>query len=126
MFKFSFVLALSAFIYLHSSGFTNHAVDTHKTENNQPMKVPLLTLQQISEAFDAGVAAGATHMLIVWDTWDFNNSYNFILYSYQGEDVNTLIKHHDAPGFYRVSAVFALHRDFNEQLKGKRWNTEYP
>jgi hypothetical protein len=81
---------------------------------------------ELVDSFNAGIDSGATHMLVVWDTWDFEDSYYFFEYSYPGEDVNDLIKHYDAPGFYRVSAVFALHLDLNEQLREKRWYPEYP
>lgn len=98
----------------------------YSNENNTSSQSPLLTRQEIIDAFDAGIVAGATHMLIVWDTWDFEGSYQFVVYSFPGEDINHLIKFYDAPGYSRVSAVLAMHLDLNEQLSNKRWYPEYP
>jgi hypothetical protein len=76
--------------------------------------------------FIKGVNSGATHMLIVWDTWDFEDSYSFEVYSYPEQNVNDLIKYYSAPGFYRVSAVYAMHLNFDDQFNGSRWHPEYP
>lgn len=100
--------------------------NTVSSINQTSRTTPLLTKQEILGAFDSGIKAGATHMLIVWDTWDVDDSYNFIVYSYPGEEVNDLIKYYNAPGFYHVSAVLALHLDPNQQLNEKRWYPEYP
>lgn len=96
------------------------------SENKTSSQNALLTKQRIVDTFNKGIEVGATHMLIIWDTWDFEDSYNFSQYYYPGESVTDLIKHYDAPGFYRVSAVFAMHLDINEQLNNKRWYPEYP
>lgn len=115
---------------LSGTGFTDdRAVDSviHKDEDSSSLKSsPLLTKQQTIDAFNAGIVAGATHMLIVWDTWDFEDSYQFFEYSYPDMDVNDLIEYYNAPGFYRVSAVLAMHLDINQQLSDKRWYPEYP
>ncbi len=117
----------SAMIFLGLCGYgfaqdRNGDSEIHKTSSS----TPLLTKQQIVDDFNNGINMGATHMLIVWDTWDFDDSYDFIVYSYPGEDVNDLIKYYDAPGFYRVSAILAMHLDLNLQLSDKRWYPEYP
>lgn len=121
-----FRIFLSALIFLGLSGSAfaqnrNDGSEIHKTSRS-----PLLTMQEIVDGFNAGVNAGATHMLIVWDTWDFEESYDFIIYSFPGEDINDLIKRYDAPGFYRVTAVLAMHLDLDQQLNDKRWYPEYP
>jgi hypothetical protein len=124
-FRFSLIFSILIFLGLCGSAFAqdkNDGSDIHKTS----WSTPLLTKQQIVDGFDTGINTGATHMLIVWDTWNFEDSYDFIVYSYPGEDVNDLIKYYDAPGFYKVSAVFAMHLDFNQQLSDKRWYPEYP
>lgn len=125
--NFRISLAFSTLLFL---GLCNSAVaqdrsgdsEIHKTS----LSTPLLTKHEIIDGFNAGVNAGATHMLIVWDTWDVEDSYDFIVYSYPGEDVNDLIKYYEAPGFYRVSAVLAMHLDLNQQLRDKRWYPQYP
>lgn len=85
-----------------------------------------ITKQEIIDSYNAGTVAGATHMLVVLDTWNFDESYYFIVYSYPGQNVNDLIKYYNAPGFYRVSKVFAMHLDISEQLGDKPWYSEYP
>jgi hypothetical protein len=125
----SLIFSAVACLGLFGSGFGGDGIadsSIHKNEHSTSWRTPLLTKQQIIDGFDSGVTAGATHMLIVWDTWDFDDSYDFIVYSYPGEDVNDLIKYYNAPGFYRVSAVFAIHLDLNQQLSDKRWYPEYP
>lgn len=126
-FRISLIFSAVACLGLFGSGFADERIADsaiHKNEHNTSWRTPLLTQQQIIDGFDAGVISGATHMLIVWDTWDFDDSYDFIVYSYPGEDVNDLIKYYNAPGFYRVSAV--LHLDLSQQLSDKRWYPEYP
>lgn len=88
-------------------------------------RAPLLTKQQVVDGFNTGITTGATHMLIVWDTFDFDDSYNFIVFSYPNDNVHTLIENYNVPGYYRVSAVFAMHKDLEEQLTGTRWYPEY-
>ena len=83
--------------------------------------------QEIIDSYIEGVATGATHMLVVWDTWNFEDSYTFIVYSYPYQDVSSLINYYNAPGFYKVSAVFAMHLDIKQQLSEKPcWHSEYP
>lgn len=86
---------------------------------------PLLTTQEIIESYRAGLDAGATHMLVIWDTWDFHDSYDFVIYCFPGQNVNDLINSYNAPGFYQVSQVFATHLDIEEQLE-EPWHPEYP
>lgn len=121
----SLALCGLAFSILCSSGYALEGKTNSEIHHTSP-RTSLLTKQQIIEGFNAGVTANATHMLIVWDTWDFENSYNFILYVYPGKDVNDLIKYYEAPGFYRVSAVLAMHLDLDQQLNDNRWHPEYP
>lgn len=128
-FRISLIFSAVAWLGLFGSGFADERIansSSHKNEHNTSWRTPLLTKQQIIDGFDAGVTSGATHMLLVWDTWDFDDSYDFIVYSYPGEDVNDLIKYYNPPGFYRVSAVLAMHLDLSQQLSDKRWYPEYP
>lgn len=124
-FQSSLVSFSLIFLGLCSSAFSqeeNGGTETHKVSWGNP----LLTKQQIVDGFENGINIGATHMLIVWDSWDFEDSYTFIVYCSPEEDVNDLIKHYTAPGFHSVSAVLAMHLDLDQQLKGNRWYPEYP
>lgn len=124
--NFRIFLLFSALIFLGWCGSSFAQDRSGHSEIYQTSPTSLLSKQEIIEGFNNGIKAGATHMLIVWDTYDFEDTYNFIFYSYPGEDVNELIKYYDAPGFYRVSAVFAMHLDFDQQLNDNRWHPEYP
>lgn len=109
------------------SGFAEEMVTPSKTEaQNSSSFVPLLTTQEIIDSYHVAIEKGATHILVVWDTWDFKDSYKFIEYCYSNENIDRLINHYNAPGFYRVSAVFATHLDIYEQLNGEQWYPEYP
>lgn len=117
---FSFLICLA----LYGSAFAqdeNNISETPRSSWTTP-----ITKDQIVEGFNNGIQEGATHMLIVWDTWDLESSYNFIVYSFPEEDVNDLIKYYDTPGFYRVASVLATHLDLDQQLNDKRWYPEYP
>lgn len=93
---------------------------------NQESYSTALTTQEIVDAYHKGLEEGATHMLVVWDTFDFENSYNYIEYCYPNENINELIKCNTAPGYSRVSAVYAMHLDIYEQLNGERWYPDSP
>lgn len=121
------IISAIACLLIFGSGFADERCEDTIFKNQQiTLHTPLLTKQQIVDSYDTGLSTGATHMLIVWDTWNLEDSYNFVIYCYSGEDVNESIKRYDAPGFYRVSAVLAMHLDLNQQLSDKRWYPEYP
>lgn len=105
-------------------------IDNHKVCNYKSDFIGfthLLTSQDIINAYHHGVEIGATHMLIVWETFDYFDHYNFVVYSYPNQNVNDLVSYYDAPGFYRMSAVYAMHLDIIEQLKECHpWHIEYP
>lgn len=66
------------------------------------------TKPEIVQACHEGVDAGATHLLIVWDTWNPDDTYPFIVYCYPSENVNEIIQEYSGCGFSRVSAVYKL------------------
>lgn len=116
MLSFSKPLILSLlFLGLCHCGFSNLAANS-ETYTSKTSQSPVYTDDEIIELYHEGVAAGATHMLIVWDLWDFEDSYTFPHYCYADQDVNDLIKYYDAPGFYKVAAVFSMDLDIHEQL----------
>ncbi len=108
---------LSAILYLglcSSACAQDLVTDSAAHKDQASSDHPLLTKQEIIDGYHTGLSAGATHMLVVWDTWDFEDSYEFLVYSYPHENVNDLIKYYDAPGFYRVAAVFAMHLNLSQ------------
>lgn len=92
-----------------------------KNDSNQSLEkkqfvIPLLTKQEIINGYYEGLKAGATHMLIVHDTFDYEDSYDFIVYCHVEENLTDLINHYTAPGYYRVSAVYNMALDIEEQI----------
>ncbi len=105
-------------------------INSHRNKNAEESQsvTPTLTKQQLIDGYDKGLATGATHMLKVWDKFDFEDSYEFIVYCYPDNDVNDLVNYYTAPGYYRVSAVYAMHLGIEEQINEgyHPWHTEYP
>lgn len=102
---------------------------TKKGEKNQRThrKSFFLKRQEIINGYYEGLTIGATHMMIVWDTYDYEDSYNFIVYCQPEENILDLLNHYNAPGFYRVSSVYAMHLAIEEQIyEGRPWHIEYP
>ena len=67
---------------------------------------------------------GATHMLVVCDTYDHADYPVDVM---PGEDVKAAFAKHDGPNMQRVMEVYALHLDLESQLKEHRaYHIEYP
>ncbi len=69
---------------------------------------PFVTSQEFNDGYRNGLANGATHMLIIWDIYDFEDTYQFISYCSPEQDINDVIEYYTAPGFYKVAAVYDL------------------
>jgi|GEM_PF-4312827 len=74
--------------------------------NNYP--TPLLTNEELKAGYYEGQEKGASHMLIVWDTFDYNDSYNYIVYRYDDEKLEEVIHKYTAPGYSRVTKVYSI------------------
>lgn len=67
----------------------------------------------ISEWFDQGVKQGATHLLIVWDTFDHDD---YPVFANGDEDALAQHDAHDGKNMQRVVEVYDLREDKDAQL----------
>lgn len=67
--------------------------------------------------FERGVTKGATHMIVVCDTFDHSDYPVFIA---PEEDVRERAKEYDGRNMQRIMEVYDLSRDMDEQLNAHR------
>ncbi len=117
------ITLLLSIVFFTETCFSYDTASTRETSWNRPR-----TVQQITESYSIGVEAGATHMLVIWDRWDYDTAYDFILYVFPGENVNDLYTYYQAPGYYWPRAVFTMHLDITQQLQqlydGVSWHPD--
>lgn len=78
----------------------------------------MTTREDIARWFKAGVEKGATHMIVVCDTFDWED---YPVYVTPGEDVHKAAqKYSNESRMSRVMEVYALHMDMDEQLAERR------
>ena len=75
------------------------------------------TKEDISAWFDMGVQQGATHMIVVCDTFDHEDYPVFVL---PGEDVREKYKKYDGENMQRVMEVYSLKKSKESQLGERR------
>lgn len=73
--------------------------------------------QDISGWFDEGVRKGATHMIVVCDTFDFEDAPTYVM---PGVDVRWKLSEIRGKEFTRIMEVYALHLDKAAQLAEPR------
>ncbi len=80
------------------------------------------TAARIKEWLEKGVQKGATHCLIICDTWDMANGYeDYPMYIMPGENVREIADRYSNPqGIERLVEVYNLALDLEEQLKEVR------
>lgn len=71
------------------------------------------TKEEISTWFDAGVALGATHMIVACDTFDHED---YPVYVKFGEDVHEKYKEYNGQDMQRVMEVYSLRLPKDGQL----------
>ncbi|MCH9614018.1 MAG: hypothetical protein SP1CHLAM54_10270 [Chlamydiia bacterium] len=71
--------------------------------------------EELESKFKEGIEKGATHMLHVWDTYDFECSYDYVVFVMQNENVKDVVNFHSMPGYYRTSGVYDLSVPFDQQ-----------
>lgn len=71
------------------------------------------TLEERRVWFDAGVAKGATHMIVVSDTFDWTD---FPIYVMPGEDVRKVEKRKSEEGMNKIMEVFDLRIERDPQF----------
>lgn len=73
--------------------------------------------QTIEEWFDRGTDNGATHMIVVCDTFDHDD---YPAYAYSNTEAKAKFKHYDNQNMQRVMEVYDLRDDKDEQLAADR------
>ena len=73
------------------------------------------SLFQLREWFDAGVKEGATHMLVVCDTYDWDD---FPVYVKPGQDARAVYSATHGHNMQKVMEVYDLKADKESQFRG--------
>ena len=75
------------------------------------------TREQIAEWFQQGQAQGATHLVVVCDTFDHED---YPVYVNADQDVRSVAKNYDNKDMQRVMEVYKLSDDMEKQLNMHR------
>jgi len=75
------------------------------------------TKQDIREWFERGVEQGATHLIVVCDTFNYED---YPVYVEKGQDAKKVYEAHNGPNMQRVMEVYNLSQDMEEQLNEHR------
>ena len=71
----------------------------------------------INRWFDEGISEGATHMIVVCDTWDYEDYPVFVK---PGEDARVVAAQNNGVNMQRVMEVYDLSMDKNTQMNETR------
>lgn len=71
------------------------------------------TKELLATWFDSGVAQGATHMVVVCDTFDYED---YPVYVSPNQDVGQVFREYDGPNMAKVMEVYDLAKDRDSQL----------
>ena len=72
---------------------------------------------QIREWVDIGVKTGATHVIIVYDRWDYED---FPIYIDKGQSVEKRVSSYDGKDMCSVMEVYNLSMDIDAQMNEYR------
>ena len=75
------------------------------------------TRTDIKHWFGQGVKQKATHMVVVCDTFDFEDYPIFVM---PGEDVHEIAEKHDGPNMTKLMEVYSFSLDMETQLREER------
>jgi hypothetical protein len=75
------------------------------------------TRENIKHWLDQGVRSGATHVIVVCDTFAHDD---FPLFVMPGENVRELAAQHDGPNMTKLMEVYSLSLDLDAQLDENR------
>lgn len=68
---------------------------------------------QIREWVDRGIETGATHVIIVYDSWDYED---FPVYVDKGQSVEKRMSYYDGNNMCSVMEVYNLSMDIDTQM----------
>lgn len=71
--------------------------------------------EEIRDWLQRGKEQGATHMLVVCDTFDHED---YPVYVLPGQDARAVYREYNGPNMQRVMEVYSYARDLSEQLAG--------
>jgi hypothetical protein len=77
----------------------------------------MTTKSEIAGWFDAGVERSATHLIVVCDTYDWED---YPVYATSDADAVQKYNHHHGPNMQRVMEVYDLRMDRTSQLSERR------
>lgn len=75
------------------------------------------TKMELSEWFDRGIKKGATHMIVVCDTYDWED---YPVYVESGQDVSTVEAGYDGKNMAKVMEIYDLSMDKDQQMAQHR------
>ena len=75
------------------------------------------TREEIREWLEEAKKKNATHMVVVCDTFDYDDCPVYVL---QGQDVNKVVQGQNAASMQRVMEVYNLSMDIEKQLSEHR------
>jgi len=75
------------------------------------------TRQDIEQWLDEGKSKGATHIIVVCDTFDYED---YPVYVMPGTNGNAILKHYQCAEMQRVMEVYDLNMDIEAQLAEHR------
>jgi hypothetical protein len=85
----------------------------------------MTTRADIEEWFDSGVKEGATHMLVVWDSFDTGTDPDYPVFVFPDQDITKVIAAYDHKNMQGVIEVYHLGSDRDIQLHAtKAWYIE--
>lgn len=74
----------------------------------------MATKQEISDWFDCGVKENATHMIVVCDTFDYED---YPIYAANGSDCKEIVGMVNGKNMQRIMEVYDLKQDKQEQMR---------
>lgn len=77
----------------------------------------MTTQAEIAQWFDAGVAMGATHMIVVCDTWDYDD---YPVYVMPDTSAREEKERRDGKNMQQVMEVYSLSKSKDDQLRTNR------
>lgn len=76
--------------------------------------------KRIREWIERGITNGATHVIVICDTWDYED---YPVYVEPNESVETIVNRYMCSSMQQVMEIYNLSKDIEEQLREYRaWN----
>ena len=78
------------------------------------------SIEDISRWLEEAKENKSTHMVVVCDTYDWED---YPVFVQKGKDINKVIKAYNGPNMAKVMEVYSMEKDIKKQLSnpGKNW-----